>query len=263
MMQKNPIRVAAALLAVAMAWPVAAQQPGGSSSAVLRGEVVDEQTGAPLSGVVVEVAPHGQKVATDEAGAFRLSVRAGRDYMLTFSRLGYEEQRTAVSIPAGGALEPMTFAMTPEPLVLEAVEVLVDRFEDLRHRVPVSSYVLRRDYLARSGGSNLAQVVRSSAMLMTTSCAGASTRRSFAGFGASPIPGMYCIRYRGDVVIPTVYIDDRPAFGGVDELATYSPWDVHHVEIYQRGLTISVYTMAYVDNLARGNRRLPLLHPYW
>jgi hypothetical protein len=255
--------MAAALLAVAMAWPVAAQESRGSSSAVLRGDVVDAQTGARLSGVVVEVAPGAQKVATDAAGAFRLSLRTGRDYMLTLSRLGYEEQSVVVSVQAGGALEPMTVSMTAEPLVLEAVEVLVDRFEDRRHRTPMSSYVLRRDRLARSGGSDLAQVVRSAAMLMTASCEGASTRGRFAGFGISPVPGMYCIRYRGDVVVPRVYIDDRLVLGGVDELASYSPWDVHHVEIYQRGLMISVYTLGYVESLARGKRRLPLLNPYW
>lgn len=261
-MQKHLLRLATALLAVAMAWPVAAQQPGGSSSAVLRGEVVDEQTGARLSGVRVEVSPGRQTVATDAAGAFRVTLRAGRDYMLTLSRLGYEEQSMVVSVPAEGALEAMAFAMTPEPLVLEAVEVLVDRFEDRRNRVPVSSYVVGRDRLARSGGSDMAQVVRSAAMLMTASCEGASTRSRFAAFGVSAVPGSYCIRYRGDVVIPSVYIDDRRAFGGVDELAGYSPWDVHHVEVYQRGLVIRVYTLAYVDNLARGNRRLPLLNPY-
>ena len=74
-MQKYLLRLATALLVVAMAWPLTAQE----SRAVLRGEVVDEQTGARLSGVVVEVAPGGQKVATDAAGAFRLTLRTGRD----------------------------------------------------------------------------------------------------------------------------------------------------------------------------------------
>jgi hypothetical protein len=249
--------VLAVLLALGVAPALSAQR------AVLQGRVVDTQTGAALTGVLVQAAPGGAAAATDETGSFRLRVRAGHDYMLTLSRLGYEEQNVVVTAPAAGDPEPLTVSMTSEPLVLEALEVVVDRFEDRRHRTPMSSYVLRRDRLARSGGSDMAQVVRSSAMLMTTSCEGASTRRGFAGFGVSPIPGSYCIRYRGDVLPPRVYIDDRLAFGGVDELASYSPHDVHHVEIYQRGLMISVYTMAYVDNLARGKRRMPLLNPYW
>lgn len=240
----------AVLLALGIAPALAAQR------AVLHGRIVDAQSGAALTGVLVQVTPDGRSAATDQTGAFRLRLRAGRDHMLTLSRLGYLEQNVVVSALAEGDSEPMTFAMTPEPLVLERVEVLVDRFEARRHSVPMSSYVLGRERLVRYGGGDLVQFVRSGAMLTTTSCEGVSLSR-LVTWASSPVTGSYCIHYRGGVVAPTVYVDDRRAFAGLDELHGYSPLDVHHVEIYQRGTMIRVYTLGYVERLARSNRRLP------
>jgi hypothetical protein len=40
---------------------------------------------------------------------------------------------------------------------------------------------------------------------------------------------------RGQVLAPAVYIDDVYAFGGMDELALYSPAEAHTVEVYGMG----------------------------
>jgi hypothetical protein len=244
----------ALLLAPCAASPLAAQ------GSVLTGQVVDAQTGARLAGAVVDATPGGRSAATDEIGAFRLSLRAGRDYVVVVSRVGYADQRAAVSIPPAGAAGPVTFALTPEPLVLERVEVVVDRFEARRHLQPVSSYVLNRDRLSRFGAGNLALAVRAAGMVNLVPCpAGALSLTRLAGFTYEPVGSENCVSHRGGAVLSAVFIDDRRAFGGYDELLGYAPSDVHHVEVYQRGAMVRVYTLGYVEALARANRRLPPL----
>jgi hypothetical protein len=65
-----------------------------------------------------------------------------------------------------------------------------------------------------------------------------------------------CIYSRGQAVRPEVYVDDRLAYGGLDELGGYGTSELHHVEIYGRGLMIRVYTKRYVNRIIRSGRRL-------
>lgn len=244
------------VLALLLALPLQAQR------AVLSGWVVDAQTGARLAGAVVDVAPDGRSAATDETGAFRLPLRAGRDYVVVITRVGYAEQRVAVTVSASA--QPVTFALTPEPLVLERVEVVVDRFEARRNMLPVSSYVLNRERLARFGAGDLALAVRAAGMISASPCPpGSSALTSLTGWTFPAMGTDNCVSYRGQYVPMGVFIDDWRALGGFAELQGYSPSEVHHVEVYQRGTMIRVYTLAYVESLARGNRRLPPLDGWW
>lgn len=249
---------AAALLALGLAPPLVAQR------ATVSGRVVDAQTGAGLAGAMVEVGPGGRADATDQTGAFELRLRPGREYILVVTRLGYAEQEVAISLGPNATAQTIDFALTPEPLVLEGVEVVVDRFEARRHTTTMSSFVLNRDRLARFGGGDLPHAVRSAAMIMTTPCASgyppAAGWTRLASFRHEALGVDNCISYRGSIVPVSVYIDDRPVFGGFEALQGYSPSDMHHVEVYQRGAMVRVYTLAYVENLARTNRRLPPLH---
>jgi hypothetical protein len=62
------------------------------------------------------------------------------------------------------------------------------------------------------------------------------------------------------VIQPTVYIDDQPAMGGVDQLTMFQPGQMHHVEVYGMGQMIRVYTEQYVEAVAKGERRIaPLM----
>jgi hypothetical protein len=53
-----------------------------------------------------------------------------------------------------------------------------------------------------------------------------------------------------------VYIDDRPAFGGMEELEMYAPHELYAIESYAGGRMVRAYTMWFMEDLARKKRRL-------
>lgn len=233
--------LAALALAMFAAAPAQAQR---RAAVVVTGQVVDAGTGQALAGVLVEAAPGARTALTDAEGRFTLRLHAG-DYLLHASRLGYAEGRRVVAV-AGDSLGGLVFALAPQPLLLERVNVVLNRFESRRRTVPLASRVLDEQRLAHMGGSSVARVLESEAMLVP--CAGS---RSFAGGSQNS-----CIYSRGQTVRPEVYVDDRLAFGGMDELDVYGTSEVHHVEVYGRGLMIRVYTRSYVERIIRSGRRL-------
>jgi hypothetical protein len=226
---------AAALAAFATA-PAAAQQ--GSGGATLVGTVVDARSGQAIAGAMVDASPGLGRTATDAEGRFQLRLRGG-SVMIHVTQLGYRTQQQLITLQ-GEAPAPLTFSLEPEPVVLERLDVVLDRFAARRQRVAMSTRVLDRAELAGFGGHDMAQAIRDAAVPVVP------CNRS----------GSQCVYSRGQVVAPAVYVDDRPALGGLAELATYSPSDMHHVEIFGSGRMIRVYTMRYVDAVARGRQRL-------
>lgn len=56
-------------------------------------------------------------------------------------------------------------------------------------------------------------------------------------------------------------VDDRPAVGGIDDLDMYDPQELYAVETIQGGTYINVYTVAYIERLARSGREpWPLIY---
>lgn len=217
--------------------------------ATLTGTVVDAQTGQGIAAVLVEVSPGGRHAVTDAEGRFQFRLRAG-DYLVRASQVGYGEQEQVASVDAA-VPAALVFSLEPQPIVLERLHVVLDRFAARRNSVAMSSRVLDRRQLARAGGHNLVQVVASASVPLAP-CGGAvSLSMLFTGSA-----GTQCVYSRGEVVRPAVYIDDQPAFGGMDELALFTPLDTHHVEIYGTGRMIRVYTMQYVEAVATGRRSL-------
>ena len=242
----RPVLPALVLAALAAA-PAAAQQR--AAPVTLSGTVVDAQSGHGIATVLVEVSPGERRAVTDAEGRFSLRLRPG-DYVVRVSQMGYGAQERATTLRAGGT-EPLVLALQPQPVVLERLEVVLDRFAARRNRVAMSSRVLDRARLARSGGESLAQVLGGAAVPLVQCNAGGAWTLWLAA-----VTGNNCVYSRGQVVAPAVYVDDMPAFGGMDELATYSPVEAHHVEIYGMGRMIRVYTMAYVEDVAAARRPL-------
>jgi hypothetical protein len=236
------LALAAFSLAVFAAAPVQAQQ---RATVAVTGQVVDAGTGQPLAGVLVEAAPGARNTLTDAEGRFSLWLRAG-DYLLHASRLGYAEGRRVVVV-AGDSLGPVQLSLAPQPLVLERVNVVLDRFESRRRTVPLASRVLDEQRLAQMGHTSVARVLEGEAMMVPC----ISRSRTFSGGSR-----LSCIYSRGQTVRPEVYVDDRLAYGGLEELDVYGTPEVHHVEVYGRGLMIRVYTKHYVERIIRSGRRL-------
>jgi hypothetical protein len=225
---------------------------------VLSGQVVDEQSREAIPNVPLVIFPGRRAVLADAEGRFRVRLRPG-DYVVTTSHLGYGDRQLAVAVTPETS-EPLVVALTPEPHLLEAVRVTVDRFARRRHMTAMSSQVLDRARLVALGGGDVWHVVRGYAGLGSpVPCAGRGIRTGGGRVGdRAPwyTGGDSCIYRRGQVMAPRFFIDDRVAFSGADELAGYMTSDIHHVEVYGRGEMIRVYTMAYVERVVRGQERL-------
>lgn len=116
--------VALGMLGFAAGWPAAA-----TGQAVV-GELVEAETGAPISGAFVFlVDDRGDRVAgtmTRGDGRFQLRARRAGHHRLRAERIGYE---TMESEPLELALDdvlPFRFAIATRPFVLEGIDVAVD-----------------------------------------------------------------------------------------------------------------------------------------
>lgn len=242
------IRIPAAatmlLLATGEFSALVAQDSGPAGAITVSGRVINQTSGVGLPGAMVQGYPSGPRAVTDSRGTFELRLRPG-EYVLVASLLGYGDQRHAVAVTPG-ATEPLVFRLNPEPILLEGIRVISNQFESRRHSIPMSSRVVERDRLTRAAGENAWEFLLTWGGITPTQCP-----RGARSLGQS------CVYRRGQEIVPTVYIDDRVAMGGVDALTAFTAGQLHHVEVYGRGMMIRIYTLEYVEAVARGQRRLP------
>jgi len=59
-------------------------------------------------------------------------------------------------------------------------------------------------------------------------------------------------------VRPGIYIDERRAFTGLDELHHYSPEEISRIEVIDRGVQVRIYTNRF---MARARVHPRTLHP--
>ena len=69
----------------------------------------------------------------------------------------------------------------------------------------------------------------------------------------APASGEECLMVNGQMMRPTVYLDDQPS--GIAQLEGISPDELFLVEVYGRGEVVYVYTQRYVDQMARNRER--------
>lgn len=135
---------AAALLGVA---PAARAQAPGS----LAGLVVDANSGAPISGVRLQlVARDGHMVArasSDAGGRFQLGPIASGRYRLEASRIGYAQASLDAAVEAGRTLQ-VTIALEPRAVSLDAQVVTASRQGEKVLEAPASVSVIEREAVA-------------------------------------------------------------------------------------------------------------------
>ncbi len=128
-------------------------------AAVLRGRVMDAAAGTPLEGAEVAVAGDPARRAISEAdGAWRLTAEPGR-YRLTVRRLGYAVRVVEAEAVPGGGDAPLTIALTPIVLSLDAMVVTAARREQKLKDAVVETELIGADEIERSGASDLAGVL--------------------------------------------------------------------------------------------------------
>jgi hypothetical protein len=210
---------------------VAGQTPDG---ATVTGVVVDAITGAPLAGSAVRIDGLERSTTTGPNGEFQLrGVPPGRRLIIV-RQLGYVQLREALVVQSDGG--PLRLELQPDPVMLQAIRVQLDRFE--RRRAASGRAVRafdRRAIMAAPVGA-MDQWVSSRGGLSIRPC---------------PDPMDFCVLRRGRRVRVTVFIDDQRAIGGFDDLIHYDPADIELVEIWD-GRQIRVYTQQYVARRALG-----------
>lgn len=227
----------ALLAAAALAEPLAAQrEPQPRRIRVdLAGHVVDTNTGTPVRNAVVEMPAHRRSVVTDSAGRFVIRRIPPGAQRVKVSRLGYVGVMQEVRVPEQG-LSGAEFRVISQPMTLERITVLGDRFESRRRAVSTWVRVIKQEEILGSGARSAADVV--GRRIYRTTCKDFSWN---------------CTWSRGERQRVSVFIDDVPSFGGLEHLELYYPQDLYMVETYGDA-SVRVYTNQYVDWLARTNR---------
>lgn len=230
-------------LSASVAWaavaPLSAQQARDDLRVTVRGRVLDGVSDAPVHGAFV--APEGSDTGylTDDDGTFVLRVPRSRTaYHLQVENLGYRTVR--LSIPAEeveGSF--IVLRIEPDPVVLEGLQVMADRFRSRRRATAISARAYDREDLLR-----------------TTAFDAVDYLRFHSGIATSPCGLEICVMSRGRWVRPAVYIDERPSLSGLDELTTYRPQDLHMIEVFANGRMIRAYTEHFMARYAKSGRRL-------
>ena len=248
-------RAALGLVAIALfAAPIGAQRtPTAPGPARVQGIVLDALTGQRLVGARVQVDGMRGGTLTDSLGTFRLeAVELGVQEM-TVEQYGFEG--VVVQLEVRAAMPPVQIELQPRPVMLEGMSVVSDRLARMearlrsrRRSVATSTRAFDLERLTRSASGDMMEFLRFESSLGFMSCGG----RMISSL---------CVFRRGRMVSPAVFIDEVPAIGGLDQLATYRPHELYLVEVYGSGLQVRAYTHNFMERMAR--RPIALIPIVW
>ncbi len=234
-------------LSLTTASKVAAQRPNcDEDQPHIVGFVIDAGTESPLAGALVWIETSPQVSLTTEVGRFLLCDVGSGNHLVTAARLGYDTLR--VQVEADPSIEPVRLRMAPDPIVLEGLEIVTDRFERRRRAVAVPVRTFEQEALARSNYWSAAEFVDMQAGAVTVRC---STKTSITET---------CVYDRGRTVRPRIFLDEAPLLGGWDELVSLPTSHLYMIEVYRRGAHIRAYTHHFMARAAK-TRLAPL--PLW
>ncbi len=235
------LRLLALLLGTGLLVPLAVSAQEREAPAVrgpvqIIGQVVEVGSGAAVSGATVTPRDRRETVVTDEEGRFFLGeVRPGE--RLQVSMLGYEPGEAAV--PSGGG--PLTIELEPDPVLLEGLRILADRFEERRRSVGHTVRVFDRIALLQTEYHNVLDLIERRTRLSPAPCPGMTSVSE-------------CTRQRGGFRPVVVYVDESEA--DLQHLRGYSPDDMYLVEVYRSGSHIRAYTNWWVERIGKRGQDL-------
>jgi hypothetical protein len=217
----------------------AQQAQRGSVRITIVGQVLDSSTRQPIAAASVELMGTRRQAFTDKQGRFALKDVAVGPYLVAAEQLGYAigqlSQTFDESTPA------IEILLTPDPIQLQTIQVNNDRLLRRRRAVATSVFAYDAERLRRSAAFDAHQFVR---------------QNVFAFPCPDPMMGSLCVRRRGRIIVPQVYIDEAPTPAGAEFLHGLPLDDVYLVEIYSNGAHIRVYTNWFARLLAQGRIRL-------
>ena len=240
------------LLSLAAA-PAAAQREAAPSPVTLRGQVIDHQTGQPLSGAVVEIGTLKRREITDEKGLFSFRRVKPGTHFFSVTQLGYAGETFLVEIEGEGG--EIRVGLRPDAVMLEGITVKLNVLERRRRSTASSSRTFDRRWIASSAAPNMQEFVRSHAGIYAVPCTGQTGGANAVSEFAIPMLGPECVYSRGSAAPVSVVIDEAPALG-LSQLTMFNPSEVHRVEVYDGGRHIRIYTTWFMEQVARGRRRI-------
>ncbi|MCH8145615.1 MAG: hypothetical protein IIA55_12940 [Gemmatimonadetes bacterium] len=176
----------------------------------------------------------------DNEGRFSLEVEAIGVYVLRVEQLGYEDSQAV--LPSTAPIEFTTISIQPKPIELQGLEVSVaSQFEQRRTASAREVRVLDQVAIAELGGYGRETLKR--AIPLTRLCFLESGDLCFLGIG-------------GSKQMVSICFDELRAYGGVGDLDRMSPWDIHSIELFDRGRHVRIYTREFVARLLAEGRRL-------
>lgn len=206
------------------------EDPGNGMLTGIVGVVIDQASGNPVPGVVVNVAASGRVATTDDNGRFSLPELIPGRHDVVFSHLGYRERSESIAVEQDRVAR-LQIALAVDAIALDPIEVTVDRRD--RNLQSVGFYQREEDgwgdFLDREYIENW----------NPTEITRALTR--FPGVAILPDPampsrGFLAFRRMGTLCIPTVYLDgirigDDREPAGIDDIV--DPSAVAGVEVYR------------------------------
>ena len=247
-----PVATLAVLIGGAGAGAVA--QQGSLAPVTFQGQVIDTYWGEPVEGAVVRLEgtrrPDGSLIlgATDESGNFSIAEVPPGPSQVSVSRIGYADLIQVLDIREGQFIE---VAVIPKPVVLEGIEVYVDRLETRIRELPYLTNTYSEVALKFAPDLSVAQYLDSQPGFEFVPCF-----EDYSGTGIFT-QRRNCMRGRGATPQrPRIFIDDAPAFGGVPELASLPTTAIYRVEVIRGCGQIRIYTNTYVEGTVTRPRPL-------
>ena len=141
---------------------------------VVSGQVVDKESGEPVSGVAILIEGTDVATVTDATGRYSLGPAPAGTYTLTFVKTGYIEANVTEYQVAGGEVSVFPFAMPPRPAdmsdeVYELQDFTVTAEQanqlmmelDLRKMSAVQLDIMSSEDFSRYAASDIAEAVKS------------------------------------------------------------------------------------------------------
>lgn len=202
----------------------------------ISGVVGDATSGRPVAGAAVRIPDIRQHTLTDEDGHFQISGIPPGTHEWSFKALGYSAWNETMAVEDG---EFLRIGLLPQPVVLKNIEVTVDRLQR-RKSSGVSVHAVTGAALRSIVAATAADAVRSRVPYTQARC---PAREGSPGADASL---ELCVRARGVLVRPRIYLDDKLAPRSIEALDAVSPSEIHTIEYYGGGTLIRVYTNHFV-----------------
>lgn len=257
--------ITASLLVAVLFAADAQAQDTVPSHADVTGVVVDIESNQPIPGAIVELPDIGRRTITNAQGRFVLLDVPVGEQVWRSHMLGYAtwEERTIVE-----HLDVLRIGLLPRPIELEGISVVVDRLKERRRTAGVTVVAVGREDLVRSTWSSAGELMRSRMPYITVKCPprpvpGQSPDEPLPPHPpAGDVPWEFCIKYRGDIVRPIVFLDERRV--PTEVVSSYHPAELYAIEIFAgiMGRYTSPQVRVYTTEFVRQGRRLRPLTTY-